>query len=177
MKHAPLSLWLVLTVICSTASAASGSKPIEEATISPSPFCRLGFTNSPSISARKLDDKRLEVSWRVGKRLARIEVRTACTTEPMDRTLNEAGFSRTGRKRELVAGSGTAEAEQVHTPSWEGFAATFFQGNACRAVAGRSLASDYRFTLDFCISESEYRKSSKQFDVIERHINVSKRIQ
>ena len=165
-------MWLVVSMTCPVAVAASDSPKAAGATVSPSPECRLSFMDSALVKARGLDNRRLEVVWRLGKRVVKTEMRVTCTTESMNQALTDAGFSKPEGQWQLAAGSGSTKADSVETPSWNGVAATYFQGNVCRAVVGQASSGAFRFTLDFCVSESEYKRFHEQFEHVERCINV-----
>jgi hypothetical protein len=162
-----LSLGLAVVV----GSSASASPPLSGAVVSPSSDCTLRFANGPVFKARKLDERRVEVAWQKNRQTLKTEVRVLCGSASMSQSLADAGFSRSGDLWLLsVGGAGTTEASAIATSTWIGYAGNLFQESVCRAVVGQSRKTAATFTLDYCVSEVEYRSSKNEFESIQQHI-------
>ncbi|MEC5387282.1 hypothetical protein VVD49_16250 [Uliginosibacterium sp. H3] len=124
------------------------------------------------MSGTKLDDHRIELTWKAGRALLKTEIRFSCSGKEIEQVLNEAGFEKYDGKWLFPANGQNTLATVVKTSTWTGFSGTTFQGNVCRSVVGTSIGSSMSFTLDYCISEQEYEKSSRQFERIERSVTL-----
>lgn len=143
----------------------------QRVTVSPSSKCTLSFVTDKGMNARILDQERIEVSWHVGKRELRTQIRVSCEDGPLDRVLNDEGFSRAGEKWELSVGAtGSSSAKAVTTPTWRGVIGTYFLGSVCRTAVGQSASETTHFSFGLCIAESEYPYAKKIFNRIEQHI-------
>lgn len=158
------------TSISASIEAAAG-KPPERVTISPSSTCTLSFDIRNGMTARILDHERIEVSWRVGKREVRTQIRVSCEDGPIERLLREEGFSQVGANWELAAGAvGSSSAKAIGTPSWHGVIGTYFLGGVCRTAVGQSPNGKTHFSFGVCIAESEYPYAKKRFNRLEQFI-------
>lgn len=140
-------------------------------TVSPSGKCTVSFVPEQGLNARILDQEHIEVSWRVGKRELRTQLRVSCEDGPLDRVLNDEGFSKAGEKWKLSMGAtGSSSARAINTPTWRGVVGTYFLGSVCRTAVGQSAHGTTYFSFGLCIEESQYPYAKKIFNRIEQQI-------
>ncbi|MDO6388321.1 hypothetical protein [Uliginosibacterium sp. 31-12] len=169
--NAPKALTTFMLVFLATACTAAPSlSAANSVTIYPAKECSIGVSTIGAAIAKKLDDQRIELTWKAGQLSLKTELRFTCSTAQLDQALSEAGFEQSKGKWMLSANGQNNKALAVKTTTWSGFSGTYFQGNVCRAVVGESANKSVTFTIDYCISEQEYSKASRQFELLERSV-------
>jgi hypothetical protein len=134
--------------------------------------CGLAFQRSKRYSVRTLGAQRIEVSWRHGQELAKLELRFECSGATFDKLAQDAAFRKTDGVWVAQTGAASTPAEVVSTSTWTGVAANSFQGTVCRSVVGKAKSSGVAFFVDFCLPEQTYRRTAAMFDAVEKQLVV-----
>lgn len=143
------------------------------AVLHPAATCRIAIAPTERLAVAKLDEMRVQVTWRDGERAsASAEVRFACSSHSMREELLAAGFEENLGGWRFAGGSATVRATAVQAGTWNGLAATYFANAVCRAVIGQAATGKGVFFAEFCVSEADYMRDHPALEMVEERISI-----
>jgi hypothetical protein len=143
------------------------------AVLHPAATCRIDVVPTKRLAVTKLDEMRVQVTWRVGERpSASAEVRFACSSQSLREELDAAGFREDHGRWLYTGGSAVVSATTIQADTWSGMAATYFATAVCRAVIGRAVTGKSVFLADFCVSEADYMRDHPALEMVEEQISI-----
>jgi len=163
----------LLLALCTVGCAMAASKTIEAISLQPSPTCRIEIAPSRELLVRKLDESRVQITWRSPSAVdPSTEARLGCSNEAFQDQLGEAGFENQNGRWVYSGGSGSKDVAELNRPTWTGKGATYFAAGVCRAVVGQAVGARSTFSIDLCVGEADYTAHQPQLELLEKQVSV-----